>query len=1347
MSVSPPIPLSLTILADVGTLHFSLTDGRSIARAASIAFHPEPAAHFDDPQARPAGLRRLGADLCQRYLPSPVLAFLRDSPVRELRLLIDQRAAAVPWELVFDGAGFLCERFAVVRHIVSDAELPAPRRATPGPQALQVLLLVDAPALARRSERLLARLQRIDDVRASCRDANALAPGELAGLLVAHSVVHRIGASLADLVLPAGPVNGPDLLIADTGTRISRDGQQGSALAERACRAGLTLLLLEGLSEADEGGFVATLHRLLAQGTPIGESVRQAKALAASTGTGDLGAILASTLYGASDNALRAARPSLPHEDSLRQLTAMSCDLVGSTQLMNALGPESYSERLEAFHRVCVDVVSEHGGVADDPQGDDGVMCYFGFPSAREDSVAHALRAGLAVLDAMVVLGLEVRVGMSTGPVVVKSGQPVGAAVHLAARLQSIAAPGTLLASASTRAIARDRFVFRQLDSVPPLKGFDEPGAVHRVLGEAGARGVQSLQAPPAPSTFIGRDSETATLAAQWRAAAAGALGMVLISGDAGIGKSRLVREFKLSPALAGARSIEVRCTPDHVNSAFHPVIEYLRGLLQLGDADAIDAKLQKIAANLLPGAGSAATVALIAALLSIPVGPDPHADVPAERRRELTLDALVAWLIGASIETPLCLIVEDVHWIDPSTRDLLNRLLAEHADARLLVLITARSPLERQGAAVDMPAHAVEIELRGLSPEAATLLIGHASGPVTLSGAMVRAIVAKADGVPLFIEESARMAVDLGVDAGAPGSASVVQLAVPSTIQDLLMARLDRLGPAKQVAQTGASIGREFTLPLLAATLAHPGSPIRIDHLEARLAELLGSGLLIRKDVQRYAFKHALVRDAAYQSLWERDRRHLHRCIALVMPEQFAELAESQPELLAHHCTQAGMAAQALVHWERAARRAASRSAHLEAINHVQNALQLLASAAIPEAHRIELRLQLMLAGQLIATQGYGADEVERVYARALALCRQSGDVAALIKVELGLEGYYFMRADFAKASVIVDRATLLAERTGDPIGRLQSLWAAGNIRFHQGDIGGAIECMDRCVSGFSTATRRPGMVQDPAVMSLCYSSWGQWERGFPDDALARAQRAVELAQRLEHRFSMAEAQGFRCAVHHFRGEDEIALGFAERAIEVSTAGGFAVWLAHATLMRGRIRASLGDAEGGVAEMRVGYQMWAATGAVVTRPFYLALQAEGIALAGRVDEALALAHEALALVAQYGERYYEPELMRLVADLGRRAGVVGEEAAESALRHALACAQRQGLRTFVLRCATSLAQLLASAARDGEARRILKSAHDAINEGRDTRDLRMAQALLASLQPRRPENSSVEQR
>ncbi len=664
-------------------------------------------------------------------------------------------------------------------------------------------------------------------------------------------------------------------------------------------------------------------------------------------------------------------------DDDIRQVTVMSCDLAGSTDLMHALGDEAYSDRLAQYHRCVASVVQAHGGRADDPQGDDGFMCYFGFPVAREDAVARGLRAALALDEALRALQLPVRLGLSTGRVVIRQGQPVGAAVHHAARLQALAAPGRVLVADTTRQIAGDGFGFSLADAAARLKGFDEPVAVWRLVDERPLRSTEHFDGRADLSPFVGREAELQWLVQHWQAAAAGQRQAVRLVGDAGIGKSRLVREFRQWLAAAGHRTLECRCAPEQAGSAFQPLIDLLRRRLQVHEGDDPAVQLARLRAlQVTTGAAAEQAIALLGALLSLPAAvlpPLPPGE-SATQRRQRTMALLERVALGLADEAPVCLILEDLQWVDPSTAALMRRLIDGPPGQRVLLLLTerrgatgaaegraghdglARLAAPAGPAGPDSPAAAgplltlPTLHLPGLPPAAARGLLQRAAGGTALGAELADWLAVRADGVPLFIEESARMAAALAQQQPAVDLARRLRDSVPATLSDLLTARLDQLPQAKRVAQLGSALGRRFPRALIEAVNAHPASPIRLASLAEPLQVLRQADLLIADEEGGqpvWWFRHALLRDAAYQSLLTRDRRALHAAIAAVLAAQFQPLCASQPGLLPQHLALAGEHAAAQAGWLQAAAHASARSAHQEAADHRQRARDLAALQA----------------------------------------------------------------------------------------------------------------------------------------------------------------------------------------------------------------------------------------------------------------------------------------------------------------------------------------------------------------------------------------------------------------
>ncbi len=1260
--------LQLVIVHDGGSgLIFLASGGSGLALRRHQPLPADGLTPWSGPAWRQAAdPQAFGRALTDVLWPPALCASLAAQPEGgALQLWLDGPASAVPWELALIGAELLDERFVVSRQVLADAD------------------------------------------------------GDLAS-----------GAA----ALPADAASPPWQFLEgdETDPRLA-------ARAAAAGRAGLATLVLP----ADALAARQALATALAQGQGIAAAARRARAAARQLNAPGSAAWLYGDMRQAERRDARsrsvAAAPgpaTAPPEDDVRQVTILSCDLVDSTGLMHRLGDEEYSERLAHYHRRVARIAQAHAGLADDPQGDDGFMCYFGHPVASEDAVAMALRAGLALSGAVADLGLQLRIGISTGRVVIRNGQPVGAAVHHAARLQAAAGAGGVLAGAATRRIAGERFAFAELASAPLLKGFEDSGAVWRVLEERPALGTERFDDRADLTPFVGRERELAQLLQHWQAALAGERQTLLLHGEAGIGKSRLVREFRQALAAQGQRTLECGCAPEHSGTAFQPLIELLRRRLRVHEADPPALQLARLRAlQVTTGADGEQALSLLGTLLSVPesVLPVLASAEPAERRRQRTMALLLRVATGLADQAPVCLILEDLQWIDPSTLELVQRLIDGPAQQRVMLLLTLRGGADEAAACGLVAPDQARLRLGGLAPAASRALLQQASGGMLADDELAHRLAARADGVPLFIEESARMAAALAAQRRPGETGRSLHELVPGSLHDLLMARLDQLPQAKRAAQVGAALGRVFPQALIEAVNRHQASPIHLPALGALLDALVQAGLLtVQRDGDQpgYAFRHALVRDTAHQSLLERDRRALHAAIAAVLQSHFAPLCNIQPELLALHQEQAGQAGEALAGWERAARRAARRWALHEAMAHLQRALALLPQLDDGAARDgTELRLQLLLSGLLITSAGYGASRLLAVYQRALVLARALGDEGALAKLRLGLEGYHFMRGDFDRAQAIADEVTAGLGPQPEPLARLQAGWAQANLLFHRGRLPQAVALTDQCLADYRQAGLGAGSLHDPGVMCLCYSAWALWQMGRADQALQRAQQGLALAEQLQHPFSIGQALGFLAVVHHFRGEPLAGLRAAQRAIEVNEAGGFVQWLAHAHVLHGRLRVTLGETEAGLAEMALGHAQWAASGAVVTRPFYLALHAEGLASAGHMAAARPLLAEAQALVDRHGERYYAPELLRLSGQLLLDSDA---EAALADLDAAWALAREMQLPGLALRAALSLAPAWAARGRIAAAHERLAAALAEVPEGHDTQDPRQAAAWLA---------------
>jgi len=1268
---------TLSASVDGGVVEFGLGDGRRLAWRTR----------------RPLEL------LVQARRPLTAAALLGEklaghlalSAPRRLNIQFEERLDDVAWEALALGSETLAQRFATGRQLLSDTESLPHADAVLVDELAVVAVLDDAvPSFAGASRVPVAALEH-----PWARDAVA----------AAHVIVLS-GLSLEQVFERNGRFGRPCLVV-------MRGPQQPGQLAG-ALDDGAAILSLGPDHDFSDDSLDVLLAQLGA-GASVGEAVRSMHRRAAP-------ALLEARLYG--NPGTRFVRPRAP--TSRRQVTSLSFDIVGSTTMLTSMGDEAYADLLDSLHARCTNVVRRQGGMPDDPQGDDGVMCYFGHPSALEDAAARAVEAGLMIIASVAELGIAVRVGIATGPVVIKANQPVGLSIHLAARLQQAATPGTVLVADSTRRLVAQDFDFKVLGARPVLKGIEPTQDVHVVLGRSRDKMRQRPDQVPRLTPLVGRQQELQRLMDCWRRTRGGEARTAVVTGEAGMGKSRLVREWRHQLGDAGVQCLECRGRADASASPYLSLTEALRRWLDIGtDDDAADA-LGKLSAALPLRARTGEPFELLAALLGLV--PQPSVSLPAGGLRQRILGLLLDWFIARAADGPCCLIVEDWQWIDPSTRDFVEQLAARRGELPLMVVITVRA--ERPPASLAVADNEL-IELSRLLPRDAHELVSQVCARAPLPSGLMRLLAARGDGVPLFLEEAARMALDNGADRVGAVLASLE--AVPASLHGLLTERLDGLGSAKPVVQVAAVLGRAFSLELLTPLLQ--AAPFALDAvtLSECLDTLVKSGLVRAKGGGQFVFKHALIRDAAYELLSTRNRRTLHGRVVQLLQQRWPDLAASQPELLALHQTEAGLHHDALTQWMLAASNAAARSAELEAISHLRRALVALESLEPGvDRDRTALRVQLLLAGRLIATEGYGSEAVLQAYLEAQRLCDRLGDETARFKIEMGLEANRFMRADFVPALEHGRRAAAIAASSGDLKQRLHAHWGLACTLFHQGNLRATMREMERALAIYNPAMHPQFGIQDPGVMCMAYSSWGLWEMGRPDDALARIDRAVALATEFRHKFSQAVALSYGVSVTMLRGETEQALSRADECIEVCEEAGFPVWLAITRCMRGRLLCEQGQFDLGLGEMRAGSKLWLATGAKVSQPLYLSLQAEGLMLAGHGEAAQACVDEGLAIVSRYGERQLEAELRRLGGELALRRDVPAE--AEDCFERAFVLAMRQRRLGFALRAATSLARLWAADGRRERALGVLAPLVARWHQGTQTRDVRVARELSRSL-------------
>ena len=1040
-------------------------------------------------------------------------------------------------------------------------------------------------------------------------------------------------------------------------------------------------------------------------------------------------------------------------EAERRQLTVMFCDLVGSTELSARLDPEDLREVMRRYQDAVAGVVVRFEGHVAKFLGD-GVLAFFGWPRAYEDQAERAVRSGLAAVEVVADLktedgqALQARVGIATGQVVIgdivgeaatEAAAVAGETPNLAARLLEVASPGQVVIGATTRLLIGKALTLEDIGS-HRLKGFAEPVPTWRVVGESAAESRFQAAHSGTLTQLVGRRHELGLLQERWQLAKSGEGQAVLLSGEAGIGKSRMMRA--LDEHIAEDRPIRLRyqCASHRSNSAFFPIIQRLERTAGFSAEDPPEIKLDKLEAVLKRGAEDLDEVApLFAALLSVPsearYGP---LELTPQELGKRTNAALVNQVLTLGRQRPVLFALEDAHWIDPTTETLIGELMAGIGDAAVLMLITHRPDYVPPWAA---HTHLTSVALNRLSRKQSAEIVG-AIATERLAGAVVDDIVARADGVPLYIEELAKFVVETSASSDDPAA----RAQIPETLQASLVARLDRLGAAKEVAQIGSVVGRVFRHELIQAVADRPD-----DELNDALDQIVESGLLFGRGVPpdaTYTFKHALVRDAAYQSLLRSTREQYHLRIAGALDRHFPAVAENEPEVLAHHYTEAGLVEQALPYWQDAGRRSIQRSANLEAISHLKRGLEL--SKVLPdtpEHARRELALQIALGVPLRATRGFAAPEVGEAYVRALELCQRVGETSELVPVLRGLWEFHELRAEYQSSREFGERLLALAQRTQDPGSLLIAHNVLGDNLFWLGEFATARSHLEQGSALYDAQDHQAHVHlygYDVGVACLSFGAWALWFLGYPDQALRRGDEALGLAQRLEHPFSFAFALQFVAQLHHYRREAPIARERAAEVLRIASEEGFPLLSGMGTIIRGWALAKEKHGLEGLAEIQRGLVEWRATGHELERPHFLGLLAEAYDTVDQPGQGLAALAEARAEADKTEEGFWDAELYRLHGELSLRiaetsTGSAGESRidrlnSEASFMKAIEIARLQQARSLELRAAMSLSRLWRRQGKTKEARQVLEAIYNWFTEGFDTPDLKEAKTLLDDL-------------
>ena len=1086
-----------------------------------------------------------------------------------------------------------------------------------------------------------------------------------------------------------------------------------------------------------------TEQDLLDLGLPLGHRKRLLRAIA------ELARPPAVDSIAAAEPAPVAPATARRTDAQRRQLTVMFVDLVGSTQHAAKLDPEDWRDVVGAYQDCCTRVIDRFEGHVAKFLGD-GVLAYFGYPQAHEDDAERAIRAGLDLVDAVGRLNLSVpltaRVGIATGEVVAgdlvgeRSAEEqavVGDTPNRAARLQELAKPGTVVIGPHTRTLVGRLFDFADLGA-HEVKGLRAPIEVSQVLGPSAFADRFAALRSGELSPMVGRDHEIALLLERWEQARHGEGHVVLLTGEPGIGKSRIVRSLRERLADRSHGLIRYQCRPYYRNSAFQPVIEELERSASIDRGDSADARLGKLRAHLATvGTAGETLVTPLAEMASISVGGRSSAlKLSPHQRKARLLAALVGRIEHMALRQPLLVVVEDIHWIDPSSMEFLELLIDRIESLPVLVIVTSRphGP-ELQAGGTRLTA----LTLSPLSRRQSAALVEHMATERSLPPEVADEIVTKTEGVPLFVEELTKAVMDSGVLA-VEGDRYVLTgtldgLAIPATLQDSLMARLDRLVAVKDVAEIGAVIGREFGYELLEAVAELPE-----EELHAALDQLADAGLVFRRGeppTATYTFKHALVQETAYNALLRPRREEIHGRIARTLASDFPDVMEANPELIANHYTQAGLDEEAVEFWREAGDLAVARCAPKEAIVHITSALDILKRfPASPHRSRTELGLQTTLGGALIAARGFASPEVGEAYVRAQQLCQELGDGTRRFPAMFGRWIYHAARAEMQDSLSVAEEMRALATDLDDEAALLVAHRALTNTWFFLGDLGAARVHAEAVLASYDPA-KHAALASlysaDPYVVSAFFLAHSLALMGYTEQAKPWAHAGLARARELAHGVTLAHGLHQACLYYQLCREPVALAPHADELIGLATEHGLEFWQALGKIFRGSQMMDTGDTEAGFEELRAGIVAYRATSGLLYLPYALALWADGCCRFGDYVAGLEATAEAKAVIETTGLRGLESYVLRIEGALLHSQGG-NASAAETSLERAIALAREQKAKLSELRATIVLARLLKDQGKPGDARQRLQETVGWFTEGFNGADLREAKLLLDEL-------------
>ena len=1059
-----------------------------------------------------------------------------------------------------------------------------------------------------------------------------------------------------------------------------------------------------------------------------------------------------------------APEPAPATDAERRPLTVMFCDLADSTALSTQLDPEDLQDVIRAYQETCTEIILTFEGYIARYMGD-GILVYFGYPKSLERNAERAVRSAQSIVEAMAGLNhtigrahdikVAVRIGIATGMVVVgeligegmaQERTVVGEAPNIAARLQSLAGRNGIVIGSLTKELTGDVFTYEDMGKkeLKGISGMVQTWAVVELRDDTVEEAVlEQAQNQKSLTELVGRDEEIGLLRRAWQGVKDEGRGQVVyITGEAGIGKSSLIDGLRAEVRIEGLSQGVMRCSPYHINSALYPLIEYTKRLAGWQSEDSVEERLVKLEVLLNTyDQPIDEAMPLLATLMSLPFSEAryPASTLSPKQLKQMTQDVFIAMILESAEHQPLLLLWEDMHWADPSTLELVGLLIDQSPTASLLTIMTSRPEFVPPW---QMRSHITPITLSRLESQHAMALIARIAGSKPLPQDVIEHIADKADGVPLYVEELTKtiLTADILRDTGDRFELTgpLSSLSIPDTLQESLMARLDRLPQVRELAQLGSVLGREFAYEMIFG-LSNAGE----QDLQAGLEQLVDAELLYqrgRPPRARYIFKHALIQDAAYESLLRRTRQQHHLQVAELLESSFPDVVESHPELVGHHYSEANQPGLAVDYYQKAGEQSSASSANLEAVAHLNCGLEIVQS--LPEGEdrdQRELNLLLKISPALIATKGYTAVEVESSFLKALTLCRKIGDKEREISILQGLSLIYCVRADLHKARDLAEQLVELAKTREDIDSTLAANQLLGYALSMQGEIDAALRCFDRVISGYdfnlhSSYSNRLGA--DFGVGSFGFKAWVLYALGYPQQAHDTIAEALSLAQKLNHPLSEAFARVAATMTYLFRGELKRAREQAESGASIATDKDLVQYIYWTKIQLHSVLLQLGEAdvESSITGIREAIDACRSIGAYLFDPFWLGLLAQTYSQHGEAEKALSSIDEALGAMTKTGEGFWQAELYRIKGQLLLQNNSANTLEAESCFHEGIKIARSQNARGWELRIAINLAKHWVSQNKTNEAHQLLTPIYDWFTEGFDTIDLKAAKSILDDL-------------